>query len=231
MKIISIHQPNYIPWLGYFYKISQSDCFIFLDDAQYSNEGMHNYHYIKTPQGPIRLKVPVQQTLGDKINEVRTKDELDWKNKHLRLIESNYIQAKFFKEVFNDLQSLYSPDYKSIAKMNSSIIIFICKKLGLKTEFLESSSLNIYSSKEEKIIDICQALNANVYLSGTGARAYQNEENFIRRGIQLNYLEYKPFVYPQLWNGFYANVSVVDYLMNCGYEWKNVIEKKQRDQN
>ena len=59
-RIIAVHQPNYLPWLGYFFKIFQSDIFVFLDDAQFSNEGMHNYTYIKTAAGLFRLKYPVE---------------------------------------------------------------------------------------------------------------------------------------------------------------------------
>lgn len=227
MKTISIHQPNYIPWLGYFYKIYQSDCFIFLDDAQYSNEGMHNYHYIKSSQGPIRLKIPVQQTLGNKINEVRTKDELDWKIKHLRLIESNYRKAKFFEEVYSDMNGLLMNDYQFLSDLNSSIIKLFCFKLGIKTEFRDASEFNILSAREEKILELCTVLKADVYYSGTGARSYQKEDNFIKRGIHLRYSEYQPFEYVQQWNGFNKNVSIIDYLMNCGYDWENVLRHQR----
>jgi hypothetical protein len=224
MRKVSIHQPNYIPWLGYFYKISCSDFFVFLDDAQYSNEGMHNFHYIKTPQGLLRLKIPVQQTLGDRINMVRTRDELGWKAKHLKLIESNYKKAKYFEEVFSDLKYLLLQDYASLASLNSEIIRYFSKKFGINVEFFNSSDFDIPKSREEKILDLCQALKAEVYISGTGARSYQKEENFIGRGIQLRYLEYKPFKYMQLWNEFRNNVSIIDYLMNCGYDWSYLMQ-------
>jgi hypothetical protein len=228
MKIISIHQPNYIPWLGYFYKIYQSDCFVFLDNAQYSNEGMHNYHYIKSPQGKLRLKIPVQQTLGDRINDVRTKDELDWKVKHLRLIETNYVKAKFFEEIYSDFKNLLQQNFQSLSELNSSIIKKICNKFGIKVEFYNSSDLDISTLREERILDLCTTLKADVYYSGTGARAYQKEENFNSRGIQLRYSEFIPFNYEQQWYGFCSNVSVLDYLFNYGYDWENVLRHQKR---
>lgn len=227
MKIIAIHQPNYLPWLGYFYKISRSDCFVFLDDVQYSNTGMHNFHYIKSPKGPVRLKIPVQQTLGDKIDKVRTKDELGWKMKHLRIIEANYDKAKFFEEIYTDFRNLLIRDYQSLSDLNASIIRFVSTKLEMNTEFINSSELNITTTREEKVLDLCTALNADIYYSGTGARIYQKEENFNKRGIELRYLDFKPFKYTQLWNGFIQNVSILDYLMNCGYDWKNVLEHQK----
>ena len=87
---VGIHQPDYIPWLGLFYKMYLSDVFIHLDDAQYSNEADHNVNSIKTPQGVFKLKFPVEQHMGDLINAVRPKYELKWNEKHLKTIEMNW---------------------------------------------------------------------------------------------------------------------------------------------
>ncbi|MBN1414283.1 MAG: WbqC family protein [Bacteroidales bacterium] len=228
-KIISIHQPNYIPWLGYFYKIAQSDIFVFHDDAMFSESGMHQYHYIKTPQGPFRLKIPVEQKHGDKIMEVRTRDELGWKNKQLKIIEHNYKKAKFFELVFSDFSNLLLKEYPTLAMLNQAIIIQFCDKLGIDVEYVNSSDLNLTTTREEKIFDTCNRLGANIYYSGTGAKAYQNEENFINRGIELRYSSFTPFEYPQLWGEFQSNVTILDYLMNCGYDWGRVLEHQQHN--
>jgi hypothetical protein len=221
--IVSIHQPNYFPWLGYFYKIFQSDKFVFLDDVQFSNEGMHNYHYIKTAQGSLRLKIPIEQHLGDYILNVTTKDFLGWKEKHLKTIELNYKKAAFFNSVFDDYRQLIMQNYSSVSEMNISIISFIMSKFGIKTELVKSSELAIKSTKEDKVLDICNALHAKVYYSGTGAKAYQHENDFLNRGVELRYSTFKPFEYSQLWGDFQSNVTVLDYLMNCGYDWQKVL--------
>ncbi len=223
-KTIAIHQPNYIPWLGYFYKIFQSDIFVFLDDAQFSNKGMHNYHYIKTPQGSFRIKIPVKQKLGDKIIDVETRNELNWKKQHLKTIENFYRKTRFFNEVYTDYQNLILIDYPNIAAMNCKIIQFIAEKLEFQTKFIKASELNIQTSKEEKILNICTALEGNIYYSGTGAKAYQKKEHFTGQGIELRYSVFNPFEYPQLWGEFQPNVSIIDYLMNCGYNWEKVLQ-------
>jgi hypothetical protein len=222
--IIAIHQPNYIPWLGYFYKIYQSDIFVFLNDAQFSNEGMHNYHYLKTPQGPFRLKIPVEKKLGDKIFEVQTKDVLGWKAKHLKTIDHIYSRAPHFKEVFADFSVLLEKEYSNLSEMNIEIISFICKKFKFTTTLYLSSESGINTTKEEKILDLCNFLNANVYYSGTGAKAYQSENNFIKRNIELRYSVYKPFEYSQYHGTFQSNVTILDYLMHCGYDWDRVLK-------
>ncbi|MCX6238329.1 MAG: WbqC family protein [Bacteroidia bacterium] len=228
MRRVSIHQPNYIPWLGYFYKIAQSDVFVFLDDVQFSNEGMHNWHYIKTTQGSLRLKIPVQQSLGDLINEVRTKDELNWKAKHLKAIEANYFNTKFFDTIYPFLSELLLRDYPNIAVLNSSIIVSICKSLRINTEFVFSSNLVITSKREKKVLDIVEALKGDVYYSGTGAKAYQLEENFTQRGIELRYSTFTPFEYTQQYGNFQPNISIIDFLMNCGFDWNQVFKQQNR---
>lgn len=228
-KVIAIHQPNYIPWVGYFYKIYQSNVFVFLDDIQYSNKGMHNYHYIKTPQGSFRLKFPVEQHLGDSINCVRSKDESGWKEKHIKTLENFYRKALHFDEVIEDFKQIILQNYSNIALMNAAVIKSISGKLGIKTRFIFSSDLTVSNVKEEKILNICEALRATIYYSGTGAQVYQNEEDFITNDIELRYSQFKPFEYPQFWNGFQSNVSIIDYLMHCGYDWTRVLVKQEKD--
>lgn len=223
MTAVAIHQPNYIPWPGFFYKIYQADIFVFLDDVQFSNTGLHNYHFIKTENGPVRLRVPVVQTLGDKIKEVKIRNDINWRKMHLDKILLSYSKAEYFNEVYNDFMILINEHYEYLQDLNISIICFICSKLGIKYNFLKSSELSINQNKEDKIIHICKAVGAKVYISGTGAKIYQNEANFTLHGIRLKYSEYTPFVYNQQYPGFQSNVSIIDYLMNCGYDWDKVI--------
>ena len=215
--IISIHQPDYIPYIGYFYKIYQSEIFVFLDDVQFSNDNMHHWNRIKTPQGEFRLKIPVEYSFGNKINEVRTKDELKWKEKHLKTIEMNYSKAQYFHEIFPYYKELLLKEYPNLAELNIAINKSICENFGLKTKFIRSSELNINSTKEDRVIEICLALGGTTYISGNGARAYQVDENFVRKGVYLKYTDYQPFEYSQRWGEFIPNLSILDYVFNCGF--------------
>ena len=216
--VISIHQPDYIPYWGYFYKISRCDKFVFLDDCQFSSDNMHHWNKVKTAQGELRLKVPVENKFGDFINSVRTRDELGWKKKHLKTIEMNYTKAPYFKEYFPKFSELINEDYKTIADMNISINKWICSGFGFAPEFYRSSELDIHTVNEERVIDICVLLGGDEYISGNGARAYQVDEHFLERGVKLTYTDYHPFEYKQLWGEFIPNMSIVDYIFNCGFE-------------
>lgn len=221
--IASIHQPDYVPYLGYFYKISRADRFVFLDDCQFSNDNMHNWNRIKTPQGECRLKIPVEHHFGDNINVVRTRDELKWKQKHLKTIEMNYLRSPYFREIFPELELLVNAEYKNIADMNIAINVWISKKFGFKAEFSRSSEMDIDSVNEERVIEICKKIGADEYISGNGARAYQKEEHFTEKGVKLTYTDYKAVKYPQLWGEFLPNMSVLDYIFNCGFDWERVL--------
>lgn len=229
-KIVSIHQPDYIPWLGLYYKIAHSDVFVYLDDAQYSNEGDHNVNRIKTPQGEFKLKVPVEQHLGDLILNVRTKDELKWKEKHLKTLKMNYSKAPFFKEVYSGFEQIIMEHQGSISDLNMSINKYVCDGFGINTEITKSSVLGIATTREERVIDICLKVGGDEYLSGNGARAYQIEEHFIERGLKLTYLDYKPIEYKQLWPkaDFLPCMSVLDYVFNCGFDWQYVENEVKR---
>lgn len=222
--IISIHQPDYISYLGYFYKMSKADKFVFLDDCQFSNDNMHHWNRVKTPQGECRIKIPVENHLGDLICNVRTKDELGWKQKHLKTIEMNYLKAPFFAEIFPKFKSLIMQEYKSIADMNIAINTWIAREFGFKCEFYRSSEIKIASVREDRVIDICVALGGHTYISGMGAAVYQVEEHFESRGVRLVYTDYKPIEYRQQWKkaGFLPNMSVIDYIFNCGFDWRQV---------
>ena len=220
--IISIHQPDYIPYMGYFYKIAQSDVFVFLDDAQFSSDNMHHWNRIKTPQGECRLKIPVENKLGYKINQVRTKDELNWKEKHLKTIEMNYSKALYFKDIFPQIKEIILSTYTSLADQNIAINMFICKGFCLNKKFISSSELGINTTKETRVIDICKALGGTKYISGNGAKAYQINEHFEQRNLELVYTDYKPFEYLQVWKEFTPNMSILDYIFNCGFDWDKI---------
>lgn len=214
--VVAIHQPDYLPYPGLFYKILRSDVFVFLDDAQFSNSAGHDFNLIKTPQGAQKLKVPVRQTLGDRINQVPTRDDLNWKRRHLTALELSYKKAPYFDWVFGMLSGLLNAQYESIAQMNMAIIRSFCEACGYKREILLSSQMRVESKNEQRILDICHLLGGDTYFSGTGARSYQIEEHFSSAGVRLVYSDYHPIVYPQLWGSFIENLSMVDYFMNCG---------------
>lgn len=232
--IIAIHQPDYIPYLGYFYKMSKSDEFVFLDDCQFSNDNMHHWNKIKTPQGECRLKISVEQHLGMKINEIRTRDELKWKERHLKTIEMNYAKAPYFKTFFPIFQELLLEKYVNLAEMNITLNTWIADQFGFHVKLHRSSAMHLDTVNEERVINICTLLHGDTYISGNGAKAYQKDSHFTSQGVALRYTDYQPVTYKQQWTKqcpFLQNMSVLDYIFNCGFDWDTVITQVLESNN
>lgn len=224
MKAVSIHQPCYIPYLGIFYKIWQSDVFVFLDDAQYSNGYVFDWNRIKTPQGECRLKVPTARIFGQKLTEVAPKDFLGWKDKHLKTIRMNYRKAPHFSEVFSDFSDCILSEYGSLAELNMATMKLFVDKFGWEIPVFRSSDMRLSSRAEARVIEIVQRVGGEIYLSGSGGRNYQSEEHFTNAGIKLVYSDFRPLEYRQQWGDFLPNMSVLDFCMNEGYEIEGLFE-------
>lgn len=220
--VIAIHQPDYIPYLGYFYKMSKGDYFVFLDDVQFSNNNMHHWNKIGSPLGELRLKIPVDYHFKDLINQVHTKDELGWKEKHLKLIKEQYRDTPYYGMFYPVLEELFAVTYDNLAHMNIRINQFIGKEFGFSCEFVKASDYAIVTKREERVIDLCHRLNGTIYLSGNGAKAYQQESDFNQAHLKLQYTDYIPKEYPQKWSTFQSNLSVIDYIFHCGFDWERM---------
>jgi hypothetical protein len=173
--IVSIHQPQYMPYIGYIYKILKSDVFVFLDDAQYKKNEWQNRNRIKGPNGLIWLTVPVSFNFGDKINEVKIVED-GWQKKHLNSIKSAYSKSNYFKDFFPYIENLLSKKYENLSVLNIKCVEMILDYLGVKKEIVISSTLNIDKTKTERLVDIVKKLNGDTYLSGDGGHNYLDEK-------------------------------------------------------
>lgn len=224
MNAVSIHQPCYIPYLGIFYKVWQSDTFVYLDDAQYSNGYVFDWNRIKTPQGECRLKVPTARIFGQKLTEVAPKNFLKWKDKHLKTIQMNYKKAPHFSEVFSDFSDCILMEYDNLAALNMATMDLFMEKFGWKKEVYRSSDMKLDTRAEARVIEIVQRVGGDTYISGQGGKNYQDEEHFTQAGINLVYSDFQPLTYRQQWRDFLPNMSVLDYCMNEGYEIDSFFE-------
>ncbi|MGA2917085.1 WbqC family protein [Methanoregula sp.] len=220
--IASIHQPAYLPWLGYFDKISKSDVHIFFDDAQYSKNNLFNRNRIKTQIGELWLTVPVRYKSGRSIHETEIDNSGNWREKHWKTITCNYSKTLFFKEYAGIFEEIYSRDWKILSDLTIAMNETICEIMGIKTKFYRSSELKAEGMSNEKLINLCKTVGADVYLSGQGAKVYMKEDLFREHGITVEYQEFSYPRYPQAWGDFIPNLSVIDYLFNCGVEEKYV---------
>lgn len=229
---ISILQPSYIPWLGYFEQINKVDAFVFYDDVLYTKNDWRNRNKIKTPTGTVWLTIPVniKNRLTDYllIKDVTFADKNILK-KHIKAIELNYKKAPFFKEFFPILTLLFNKRYIFLSDFNIIVIKAISNFLDIKkVNFLKSSDLSITNpNPTDRLIGICKNLKATHYLTGNSAKNYLDEKLFAKNGIILEYQEYKHPTYKQLWGDFIPYLSVIDLIFNEGHDSLKILSNKK----
>jgi len=216
--IIAAHQPQYLPWLGYFHKIYEAQAFVFLDNVQYEERGYQNRNRIRTKDSWIWLSVPVLKTKEayPNISRVYIDNSQDWHKSHWRSIYLNYARSAFFKEYSGFFEDLYSKKWERLIDLNIHLIKSINQFLGIDKKIYLESQFKINSASTQRIIDICQALKADVYLSGSGGKAYLEEEKFQQNNIKLIYQQFKHPEYAQLHKPFLPFMSIIDLMFNHG---------------
>lgn len=220
--VLSVHQPQYIAWIGYFHKILRSDAFVFLDNVQYKPREYQNRNRIRTKDGALWLSVPVSASgLGRQaIREVKIDDSSGWRADHLNSIRTSYGRAKYFARYFPFFEDLYGKIWDDLCGLNIGIIKYIMKEMSISTPLYMESELGIASKKTDRIVDICGKLNADTYLSGIGGKGYLEEDKFRDSGITLRYQEFRHPVYGQQFmkdsGDFMPYMSAVDLLFNEG---------------
>ena len=218
---MAMHQPNYLPWLGYFHKMASCNWFVYLDTVQYPRgQSFGARNRVKTPNGVAWLTIPVARPHGSdgkvSYRDIAFADEA-WRDKHLKTVEMSYGRAPFFGAVF-DLYRAGLEAGSSPLEVNLALLESFAGYLGIASErVLLSELLDTFGQQNELIVDICGALGADVYLSGTGGgREYVDGEVLARQGISVRFDEFAPLEYPQLWGAFEPRLSILDVLFNCG---------------
>jgi hypothetical protein len=224
--IVSIHQPEYLPWLGFFHKVHQSNIFVLLDNVQYEKNYFQNRNKIRTQSGWTWLTVPVltKGKSNQQIKEVEIDNKTKWSWKHWRSIDLNYKKTPYFDNYRDFFYDLYKKEWIKLVDLNETIITYLIKELGMDVKLIKSSELNIEGKGTELLLSICKILNADVYLSGRFGKDYLVDEQFHKNGIKVIYQEFKHPTYTQLFKPFIPNMSVIDLIFNHGEKSLNIIE-------
>ena len=216
MKIISIRQPGYIPYLGFFKKIESVDAFVFLDDVQYSRGDWDNRNKIRTIDDSMWLTIPILNKSGELLNQVKIDYSKDWVYKHISAIEFNYENTSFFNSYWKDIKSILEKPYNKLFDLNIKLINYFISVLQIETKTILSSDLDIDSKGSKKLLDICKELNADTYLSGELGINYLDVNIFKNENIQIIFEKFKHPQYIQKYLEFIPNMSIIDLLFNEG---------------
>ena len=213
--IITIHQPDFMPWLGFFERWRSSDLYLILDDVQFLKRGWHNRDRIKGPNGIHWLTVPVKSKglYNQKINEVLIDYQNNWIYKHLKSIEKAYQKSVNFKSLYSEIEEIYNLKYERLIDLNIELLKLFSMKLNINTPFKFSSEFNVKKTKSERLVEFIKKNDGSTYLTGEGSREYLDVQCFKEKEIDVMWQDFKVFDYKKTYKHFEKNLSVLDFLM------------------
>lgn len=215
--VVSIHQPAYLPWLGYFDKIKRADKFIYLDTVQFQKNSFQNRNKIRTPQGSMWLTVPVRTsgTLYDTaLKDVPIDNTTNWQRKHLGGIQANYARARRFDGMIERVRPFYEREWSRLSDLCFEMMTLFLTLLDVTTPVVKASDLPPRTErKSDLVLELCRRAGATHYLSGRLGRDYLDIPSFDAAGIAVEFQDYAHPTYTQAFPGFVPNMGVIDLLM------------------
>jgi len=224
---VAIHQPHYLPWLGYFAKWAAADLFVFLDTVQYEKNGWQNRNRIKTREGARWLTVPVRARLGTPIREVLVDSSQPWRARHFTALESAYGGAPCWARHRDDLHALYGREWEQLAPVAAASAEWLARGLGIATPARLASEIALPDGAQAdataRLVGLCRAVGADTYLAGRDGTLYMDIAKFADAGIAVEAQHYEPPVYAQQHGEFVPALSAVDILLIHGDEALDIV--------
>ena len=230
-KRVTIHQPQFLPWLGYLDKIDQSDLFIVLDSVQFKKNEWQNRNRIRTADGCQWMTVPVLHRFGQLVKDVRINQSVAWRGQHLRALEMHYARAPFRDCYLPELRSLYEASWERLHELNLAVIRWLLGAFGIATPLRCASEWQAREEPTDRLIDLCRAVGASEYLSGPGGGQYLDIPRFESSGLRLAIQQFHPPMYQQVYEPFMQAMSAIDLLFCCGPESLTRLREAQTGQN
>jgi hypothetical protein len=222
-NIITIHQPDFMPWLGFFVKINKANTFVVLDDVinKYNAPSWFRRVKLSTKSGQYWFSISIKKSPKSSyipISKMEINREIDYTNA-LITVERTYAKAPYFSTIYPLIKKWVNSNETLLSRRNMSFIIDVMKMLDIDTKIVYAKSLGCKGKSNELLIEILKSQNADVYLCGDGSNGYQKNELYLKNGIEIEYNNFITPKYRQVnTNKFEPNLSIVDILMNIGIE-------------
>ena len=216
--IVTIHQPEHIPYFGFLDKVNKSDVFVVLDDVDFKKNNFQNRNQILTPNGPKWLSIPVEmKNLENKyINARKVKDK--WKQNYRNQIVEAYRKYENSEFGISLVEEMLNIESDLLIDYNMFYIQKVFNLLDINTRIVYSSTLNINSSKSQRLYDICDVLNGDSYLAGQGAINYLDTDIFSDDIKILKHSFSHPIYEQKNSNDFIPYMSSLDLIMSVGVQ-------------
>lgn len=218
---VAIHQPEHLPWYGFFHKIAHADRFVLLDVVQFKKNYFENRNRVLGKNGLQWLTVPVRMKghLDKRFYEMETEPTIKWKKKYIRTLHQTYNKAPFFGELEPLIAFLEDWESQNLADLNIGIIEVLCDILSIdKSKLVRASNLDVGGKSTDLLIAILTQEKADTYLMGKSGYDYIDKEKFDTANVAIRD---HCFRYPD-YNHFIASAfpeekpSIIDMIASAG---------------
>lgn len=230
--LVAIHQPNFLPWLGFFDKLARADRFVILDTVALQLTGGNYTNRVQMLIGgkAMWMTVPLERgrSARERIDTARVAGVAGWRRKLKLSIQQSYAKAPYFDDAMPIVERVLDADTDLLCEMNMIGIAAVANVLNLDIgKIVRSSELACEGQSTELLANLVEAVGGSAYLTGHGAD-YQDDAVFSRRGIAVVRQQYRSPIYPQRRaDDFIPGLSTIDALMNCGPQAASLISSSQ----
>jgi len=226
--IVAIHQPHYMPWLGYLHRMAQADLFILLDHVQFERRNYQNRAHIRLDGAAHWLTVPVvQRSQKERIDEkmIDNSQPRPWGALHVSTLRHAYRQAEHFKAYADPIRGILEARWERMAELDRAMLELLRAAFDIRTPLASSSQLGATGAKSDLILNLCLAVGADTLLAGFGgSRVYPEAEAFARAGVRIRSHEFTHPVYRQCGEQpFIPGLASIDLLFNCGAQSRAIL--------
>ena len=222
--LVAIHQPNFLPWLGYFDRMVHADLFVLLDHVQFERRNYQNRALIRLEGEARWLTVPVVQlSQKEKIVDKRIDNPPEatarwWGPNSFNTLRYAYRKAPYFDLYAPRLKQIFETRWEKLVDLNIATLELAREALDIRTPMVRSSTLAVEGQRSALLLDICRKVGATAFLGGMGgSREYLDKEAFAAANMGVVWQDFRAPQYAQCGDGpFTPGLSVLDVLFNCG---------------
>lgn len=217
--IISIIQPCFVPWLGYFEQIAIADVFVYMDDVLYTKKDWRNGNQLKSQYGVKDISFPVKKAPHNTlIKDIEISYNTNWEDTLINQLFNWYKKAPFYKEIVDLITPVIYKKYDRLVDLNYNVNNVILNYLDITTPIFFSSDIERKTDdKTDRIIEICKNFeDVTILYDGKKAQNFLDVDYMRKHGIKVIFQDYQHIPYTQLWGDFEPYMSIIDLIMNYG---------------
>jgi hypothetical protein len=229
---VSVHQPNFLPWLKLLDKILASDVYVAYDTVQYTRSEYHARQKVRRHTGTAWLSVPVRHVRGtyQRINDVRIDNSQPFRSRHLRGLRTSYEDTPHYDEVFPLIETVYARDQERLVDLNLDLIETLCSYLEAPVRIVRASTLPHQGDRTDRLVQLVRNAGGSEHLTSTYGADHQVVEwgRFPRAGIAVRSQEFEHPTYDQIGAEFVPNLAAIDMLFACGRDTGEILASRRR---